>query len=400
MVTSLPDRDRRRTRPVATTVVIALAALAVGLLTLSATPEPRDPLTRAPKPDTAARITWSTVASGLKHPWSVAFLPDGAMLVTERPGRLRLVSPEGEISAPIAGLPPVTTGDQAGLLDVVLDPSFGTNRLIYWSYSEPRGGESSATAVARGRLSEDRTRLENVEVIFRQQPAVVSFGHYGSRLVFSRDGTLFVTLGERQIVREMIQDLSTDIGKIVRINPDGSVPADNPFVGQPGKRPEIWSYGHRNPQGATLNPATGELWTAEHGAKGGDEVNIPRKGRNYGWPVISYGVEYSGERIGEGTKKEGMEQPLYYWAPSIAPSGMTFVTSDRYPGMKGNLLVGGLAAQDLSRLVLDGEAVVAEERLLSSLGKRIRDVRQGPDGYLYVLTDEDDGQLLRLEPAN
>jgi glucose/arabinose dehydrogenase len=381
---------------------VAVAATAAGILFAvsgrSTGPQGHAP-TKAPPPGKPSSVIATTVAEGLVHPWSVAFLPDATMLVTEREGRLRLVSPTGAVSAPVTGVPSVVTGDQAGLLDVAVDPDFARTRTIYLSFSEPREGDANGTSVARARLSEDGSRLDDVAVIFRQQPAVVSFGHFGSRLVFAGDGTLFVTLGERQIKPGGAQDLSTDLGKVVRIRPDGTIPSDNPFVGDRGKRPEIWSYGHRNPQGAALNPLTGELWTVEHGAKGGDEVNIPRKGLNYGWPVITYGVDYSGAKIGKGTAREGMEQPIYYWDPSIAPSGMAFVTSDRYPGWKGSLLVGGLAAKHLALLQLDGEKVVSEEALLKDLNARIRDVRQGPDGYVYVLTDAQDGRLLKLLPA-
>ena len=339
-----------------------------------------------------------TVARGLQHPWGLAFLPDGRLLVTERPGRMRIVSADGRLGEPLAGLPPVVYGGQGGLLDVALDPAFATNRRVYWSYSEadPLGGRANGTAVARGRLDGDR--LAEVEVIFRQQPKIASSAHFGSRLVFARDGRLFITLGERFVRRDDAQLLDNDLGKIVRIEADGRIPADNPFVDRPGARPEIWSYGHRNVQGAALMPASGELWVDEHGPQGGDELNRVLPGRNYGWPVITYGAKYgSGEPIGEGTAKAGMEQPLTYWVPSIATSGLAFLTSDRYPGWKGNAFVGGLKAQLLVRLQLDGNRVVREERLLTEFGERIRDVRQGPDGWLYLLTDSGDGRIVRLE---
>lgn len=336
-----------------------------------------------------------TVAKGLVHPWSVAFLPDGRMLVTERPGRLRYVSKDGRLSAPIAGLPPVWARGQAGLLDVTLDPDFARNRLIYFAYTEPTGG-GARLAVARARL--EPGRLTGLKVIFRQVPPTNSALNIGSRLVIARDGTLFVTVGDR-FERQRAQDPSVNRGQIVRINRDGSIPKDNPFVGRKGYRPEIWSYGHRNPEGAALNPATGKLWEIEHGARGGDEVNIPQAGRNYGWPVIAYGRHYSGAKIGVGTHKAGMEQPIYYWDPSIAPSGMAFYTGDKFPAWKGNLLVGALAYRLVARLTLDGDKVVKEERILDKLGERIRDVRQGPDGYVYLLTDAEDGRLLRLEPV-
>jgi glucose/arabinose dehydrogenase len=342
------------------------------------------------------RVQLTTVASGLEHPWSLAFLPDGRMLVTERPGRLRYVTMKGEVSEPIAGVPTVFAQGQGGLLDVALDPDFDANSTIYLSYAEPGDGDLNGTAVARAKL--DGPRLTELQVIFRQMPKVASEAHFGSRLVFARDGKLFVTLGERYSVRDSAQDLGTHLGKIVRITKDGKVPADNPFVGRKGALPDIWSYGHRNPQGATLHPVTGALWEIEHGPRGGDEVNLPEAGRNYGWPVITYGREYSGPAIGEGTAKAGMEQPLYYWVPSIATSGMTFYSSDVYPEWKGSLFVGALAAQLVARLEFGADGKVkAEERF--PVGQRVRDVRQGPDGALYLLTDEDAGKLLRLTPA-
>ncbi|HEX6705958.1 MAG TPA: PQQ-dependent sugar dehydrogenase [Albitalea sp.] len=341
---------------------------------------------------------------GLSHPWGLAFLPDferdGRMLVTERDGRMRVVNVRGERGAPIAGLPPVDARGQGGLLDVVLHPQFERNRWVYWSYSEAGEGGNS-TAVARGKLELDglQARLAEVQVVFRQVPKVSSTAHFGSRLVFARDGRLFITLGDRFSRRHDAQSLANHLGKVVRVEADGRVPADNPFVGRAGARPEIWSLGHRNVQGAALHPVTGELWTHEHGPQGGDEVNPTEAGRNYGWPVITYGAEYvTGWKIGEGTAKAGMEQPVTHWVPSIAPSGMAFLTSDRYPGWKGDLFVGALRAQLLVRLKLDGRRVLSEERLLQDLGQRIRDVRQGPDGWLYLLTDSDDGQVLRLAP--
>jgi aldose sugar dehydrogenase len=343
-----------------------------------------------------ARVRVVTVADGLDHPWGMAFLPDGALLVTERSGQLRIVR-EGEVSDPIGGVPEVRDRGQGGLLDVALDPNFATTRLVYLSYSEA-GGEGAGTAVARGRL--DGARLDNTQVIFRQQPKTGGGNHFGSRLVFARDGTLFITLGERFDYRDEAQNPANHLGKIVRINPDGSVPSDNPFVGRgDGARPEIWSLGHRNVQGAAINPETGALWTDEHGPRGGDEINIPQAGKNYGWPVIGYGVHYSGAKIGVGAAKPGLEQPVYYWDPSIAPSGMAFYTGDRFAGWRGNLFVGALKYRLLVRLELDGARVVAEERMLQDLDERIRDVRQGPDGLIYLLTDSDDGRILRLEPA-
>lgn len=337
----------------------------------------------------------ATVADGLEHPWSLAWLPDGRMLVTERPGRLRTVTPNGALSEPIAGLPEVAHGGQGGLLDVLVDPGFAVNRTIYFSFSEPGVG-GKGTAVARAVLDGDR--LADLEIIFRQVPKASGGQHFGSRLVMARDGTLFITVGERG-ERDRAQDPSVNRGQVIRIHTDGRIPEDNPFVGKEGFRPEIWSYGHRNPQGAALHPETGTLWIHEHGARGGDEINIPEAGHNYGWPVIAYGRHYFGGEIGEGTHKPGMEQPIYYWDPSIAPSGMTFYTGDKFPKWKGNLLVGALSYRLVARLVLDGENVVKEERLLDGFGDRIRDVRQGPDGYVYLVTDESDGRILRLEPA-
>ena len=337
-----------------------------------------------------------TVARGLQNPWGLAFLPDGSMLVTERPGRMRLVSPDGTLGPPLQGLPPVDVGGQGGLLDVVLDPKFGGNRLVYWSYSEAGDG-GNGTAVARARLEKDR--LADVQVIFRQLPKVSSRMHFGSRLVFDRAGRLFVTLGDRGSRKEDAQVLSNHLGKVVRIEPDGRAADDNPFAGRAGARPELWSYGHRNVQGAALHPQTGSLWTHEHGPQGGDELNVTEAGRNHGWPEITYGRNYgSGTVIGEGTERADVAAPVTYWVPSIAPSGMAFLTSDRYPDWRGQVFVGAMKVRGLVRLQLDGRRVVAQQRLLESLGERIRDVRQGPDGWLYVLTDNDtDGRILRLE---
>jgi glucose/arabinose dehydrogenase len=342
-------------------------------------------------------VRTETVAGGLEHPWGLAFLPDGRMLVTERPGRLRTVDRQGMVSKPVSGVPEVLARGQGGLLDVALDPRFADNRLVYLSYAEPGAGGVAGTAVARGRLGEGR--LEEVQVIYRQQPKVSGSAHFGSRLVFANDGTLFVTQGERFNYSDGAQDLSLGFGKIVRIRPDGSVPQDNPFVGRPGARPEIWSYGHRNVQGAALHPETGRLWTVEHGARGGDELNRPEAGKNYGWPVISYGVHYSGLKIGEGTAKPGMEQPLYYWDPVIAPSGMIFYTGAAFQEWKGDILIGSLRPGLLVRLRLEAGRVAQEIRYLGDLGERIRDVRQGPDGLLYLLTDNSDGRILRVLPT-
>jgi len=356
--------------------------------------------TRAPEARTDVAIAVEEVASGLTEPWAVEVMPDGRVLVTEKPGRLRIVTRDGMVSAPIAGLPEVDARGQGGLLDVALSPAFASDLLIYWSYSEARGDGANGTSVARGQLSADSSRVENVQVIFRQLPAWRSNGHFGSRLVFDREGRLYVTLGDRQqsAPRELAQDTSTHIGKIVRINADGSVPADNPFANRAGVRPEIWSYGHRNIQGAALHPETGALWEIEHGPRGGDEINIAQAGRNYGWPGISYGLEYNGGAINEGIAvREGMEQPLYYWDPVIAPGGMLFYRGDLFP-WRGDLLISGLIAQAIVRLDLDGERVVGEEHLLARQEGRVRDIAEDSEGALWIVTDEDNGRLLRLTP--
>ncbi|HWP64590.1 MAG TPA: PQQ-dependent sugar dehydrogenase [Candidatus Limnocylindria bacterium] len=367
------------------------------LLAAAATSAGRADAPRSPTPASiAAPFRTVTVARDLEHPWGLAFLPDGRMLVTERPGRLRIVEKDGTVSRPLGGAPKVLAAGQGGLLDVALSPRFAEDRRVYLSYAEPGDG-GAGTAVARGRLG--ASALEDVQVIWRQTPKVSGGNHFGSRLVFTRDGLLFVTLGDRYAYREKTQDLSTTLGKIVRITPDGGVPERNPFVGRAGVRPEIWSYGHRNVQAAALHPATGALWTVEHGPRGGDELNHPEAGKNYGWPIITYGIDYSGARIGEGTAKPGMEQPVYYWDPVIAPSGAVFYTGDAFPEWKGSLFVGSLTPGLLVRLVIENGRVTTEERYLGELGRRIRNVRQGPDGLLYLLTDHPDGQLLRLEPA-
>ena len=342
-----------------------------------------------------------TVAEKLENPWALTFLPDGKMLVTERPGRLRVVASDGKISEPVAGLPAVDARGQGGLLDVALDPGFAKNGLIYWSYAEPRDGGVNNTAVARGKLVDDATapRVENVEVIYHQAPTLNSRLHFGSRLVFGRDGTLFVTQGDRSITEGRMQSQKMDslLGKIVRINADGTIPKDNPFVGKDGVRPEIWSIGHRNIQSATLHPATGALWEVEHGTRGGDELNLVQKGKDYGWPTIAYGIEYRGGAITGGiTEQEGMEQPRYYWDPVIGPSGMVFYTGSMFPAWKGNLFIGGHQTRDLVRLVMEGDRVTGEERLLTDLKERIRDVRQGPEGAIYVVTDSAAARVLKL----
>ena len=353
--------------------------------------------TRAPEARSGVTIHAQEIASGLDHPWAIVFLPDGRMLITERAGRLRVVTREGRISAPIEGLPRVHAQGQGGLLDVVLSPGFAADRTIYWSYAEPRD-DGRGTSVARGRLSADMTRVENVQVIFRQMPARESGGHYGSRLVFDREGRLFVTLGERQRPesRALVQDLLITLGKVVRINADGSVPADNPFVGRADARPEIWSYGHRNVQGADLNPDTGVLWTIEHGPRGGDELNIPRAGLNYGWPIVGYGIDYDGSPQHESSQREGMEQPVYYWDPVIAPGDMDFYRGSLFP-WRGDILIAGLNSQALVRLNIEGERVTGEERFALGVG-RIRDIAESEDGVLWIVTDEGNGRVLRLTP--
>ena len=349
----------------------------------------------------AETIRIVTVTPGLAHPWGLAFLPDGRMLVTERTGRLRIVGRDGKLAPqPVAGLPKIEEYGQGGLLDVALHPRFGENGLVYLSYAE-RGDGGYGTAVLRGRLAAtgENARLDAVQVIYRQEPKSRAGRHFGSRLVFDRAGFLFVTQGDRGEM-ERAQNLGDLAAKVVRLHDDGRVPSDNPFVGKPGARPEIFTVGNRNVQGAALHPVTGELWSHEHGPQGGDEVNVLRNGVNYGWPVITYGVNYGiGTRIGEGTAKPGMAQPLHYWVPSIAPSGMAFYTGDGFPAWRGDLFVGALRDQLLVRLRLDGEKVVKEERMLQGAVGRIRDVRQGPDGYLYLLTDSSSGAIIRLEPA-
>lgn len=343
-------------------------------------------------------LTVEEVAGGLEHPWALDFLPGGeGMLVTERPGRLRHVTVEGELSAPLAGVPEVFARGQGGLLDVVLSPRFAEDRLVYLSYAEQGVDGRAGTAVGRGRLSDDLDSLEGFQVIFRQQPKLSSGIHFGSRLVFDRAGYLFVTLGENG-QRPTAQDLDKLQGKVVRLHADGRIPGDNPFVGKAGARAEIWSYGHRNPQGAALNPWTSALWVHEHGPRGGDEINIPQAGRNYGWPLATHGINYSRLPIPEaqGEQVAGTEPPHHVWARSPAISGMAFYDGERFPEWRHSLFIGALVQQALIRLQLDGDQVVGEERLLEELDARIRDVRVGPDGYLYVLTDESNGKLLRV----
>ncbi|NMY96058.1 PQQ-dependent sugar dehydrogenase [Pseudomonas proteolytica] len=350
-------------------------------------------------PSEQGSVTATAIVKGLDHPWAVAFLPDQqGFLVTERPGALRFVSRDGKLSAPLSGVPQVWAKGQGGLLDVVLSPDFKEDRLVYLSYAEGGGqGGTAGTAVGRGRLSDDLSSLKDFQIILRQAPKLSTGNHFGSRLVFDRDGYLFVTLGENND-RPTAQDLDKLQGKVVRIYPDGRVPDDNPFVGQPGARPEIWSYGQRNPQGAALNPWTGTLWENEHGPRGGDEINIIERGKNYGWPLATHGINYSLLPIPEakGKTAEGTVAPHHVWEKSPAISGMAFYDADRFKAWQHNLFIGALASQELIRLQFDGDRVVHEERLLGELKARIRDVRQGPDGFLYVLTDEADGVLYQV----
>lgn len=342
----------------------------------------------APKPE--------VVVQGLSDPWSLAFLPDGRMLITERGGSIRIAGKDGQLAPPLTGLPAVDVGGQCGLLDVAVDPDFARNRFIFWTFAEP-GQPGNSTAIARGRLVDDK--LVDVRTIFSQKPKIASRAHCGSRIVFDRAGNLWVGLGDRFTERDQAQNPANHLGKIIRIDRDGKAPADNPFVQREGTAPEIWSLGHRNIQGAARHPATGELWQSEHGPQGGDEVNIAQAGHNYGWPLVTYGRNYgSGSVIGEEGPKPGYDQPLRHWVPSVAPSGLTFVTSDRYPGWKGNLLMGTLREQKLIRLTLDGRRIVAEERLLDDLKLRIRDVREGPDGFIYLVTEGTPGRVWRLLP--
>jgi len=357
--------------------------------------------TRAPAVRTEAALAHTVVASGLEHPWGLAMLPDGRWLVTEKPGRLRIITAEGAIGEPVAGLPAVDARGQGGLLDVVIGPTFGQDRMIYWSYSEARSG-GNATSVARGRLSDDGSRVEDVQVIFRALPVYDGDKHFGSSLAFDPDGHLFITLGERSDapMRPQAQDLGSHMGKTIRINADGTVPQDNPYVGQDGALPEIWSLGHRNVQGIAIAP-NGDVWTVEHGTRGGDEINLDQAGKNYGWPDAAYGIEYRGGPINAGnTAKAGTEQPVYYWDPVIAPGGMTLYQGAMFPGWDGNLLVAGLKEKHIARLVLENNRVVGEERLLTDLGERVRDVAVGSDGAVWAITDEQNGKLVRLATAN
>ena len=357
--------------------------------------------TRACAVASDVRFDVTVLARGLEHPWAVEPLPNGDLLITERPGRMRIVSPGGETGEPIAGVPPVVARGQGGLLDVALSPAFASDRTVYWSYSEPRK-DGNATSVARGMLSADGRRLDKVRVIFRAMPSYDGDKHFGSRLTFAPDGMLFVTLGERSdlAIRPQAQELDSHMGKILRITPDGTAPSDNPFTGKAGARAEIWTLGHRNVQSAAFDPE-GRFWVVEHGPRGGDELNLIEKGKNYGWPLVTYGEEYSGAPIPRAvTAQPGFEQPVYYWDPVIAPSGAQFYTGDAFPGWRGNLFVGNLKDNRLVRLVLDGKRVTGEAHLLADRGQRVRDVRQGPDGALYVVTDEQNGELWKIAPPS
>jgi glucose/arabinose dehydrogenase len=402
------------------TTIAALAALACGGANGSAAPGPRPegaPVetappnvpefspafpgqTRAPAVRSRTELLVTEVAAGLELPWAIAFLPDRRMLVTEKhAGRLSIVAPDGRRSPAIAGVPPVDGRGQGGLLDVELGPDHARTGLVYWAYYEPREGGNGLT-VARGRLVDGaQPRIEGLEIVFRMQPTIDSALHAGARLVFAPDGTLFVTLGDRFVSegRRQARELGSHLGKIVRINPDGSVPKDNPFVQRAGARPEIWSSGHRNILSAALD-GRNRLWIVEMGPKGGDELNLIEAGKDYGWPTIGYGEEYSGERAHASTQGPGMEQPVYYWDPVISPSGMIIYSGDLFPEWKGNFFVGGLSSRALVRLVVENDRVVGEERLLTDLGARIREVVQGPDGALYLLTDAPDGKLLKVTP--
>lgn len=377
--------------------LLSTFAVSLPLALLAAALPAQAAITDAPKAkQTPVKV--ETVAKGLSNPWGLQFLPDGRMLVTEKPGRLRIVSASGEISPPVEGVPKVASSGQGGLLDVRLAPDFAQSAAIYLSFSEPDESGKSGTSVAKAKLelSGDSGTLKDVEVIFRQSPKIKSSHHFGSRIVISNDGSLFITTGDRGSMSDEVQDPSVPVGKVIRIMPNGSPHPDNPKA--EGWAPEFWSMGHRNIQGAVLHPETGDLWTVEHGARGGDELNKPQAGKNYGWPVISYGRHYSGAKIGEGQKKSGMEQPVYYWDPSIATSGLEVYTGDLFADWKGNFLVGGLAGAQIARLVMKDGEVVETESLVDNEGWRIRDVRQGPDGAVYALVGESSGRIIKLTP--
>jgi aldose sugar dehydrogenase len=356
--------------------------------------------TRAPGARTRTPYEAKMLTSRLERPWAVTSLPDGRLLITEKEGRLRIVSTGGSMGIPIEGLPKVNSIQQGGLLDVIIDPDFAKNRMIYWAFTE-RYAKGNVTAVAKGKLSADEKKIENPVVIFRALPSYDNGLHFGSRLVFDRDGFLYASTGERSDIetRPLAQDLSSGFGKVIRITKDGKPAPNNPFKDRQGAVPEIYSYGHRNVQGLAIHPETGELWASEMGPKGGDELNVVKSGKNYGWPVITYGVEYSGKTIGQGlTQKAGLEQPLYYWDPVLSPSGMTFYSGSKVPEWKNNLFVCGLSSRHIARLVIQGNRVIGEERLLVEEEQRFRDICEGKDGFLYAVTDE--GRLYRIAPRN
>lgn len=373
----------------------SFAAIAALLLVVSASPSAAQ-LSSGPATPSASSLSVETLTSGLSFPWSIAFLPDSRILVTERPGRMRIVAADGKTSVAVAGVPQVFARGQGGLHDAILDRDFANNGTIYFCYAAPVAG-GAQTALARAKLVDGAApRLEEVRVLFQQEGPPSTGNHFGCRIVQAADGNLFLTTGDHFRPRDEAQNLANHIGKVIRITPDGRVPPDNPFVKQAGARPEIWSYGHRNMQGAALHPQSGKLWTHEHGPRGGDEVNVVLAGKNYGWPVIGYGIDYSGARIHQSTQQAGMEQPVKYWVPSIAPSGMAFYTGSQFPAWRGNLFVGALAGQMLVRLEINGDTVGKEERF--AIGDRVRDVRQGPDGALYLATDSNNGRILRVTP--
>lgn len=377
-------------RRIAVASIVSLSLGASGALAQNSAPTMRTQ---------EATVRAVTVAGGLENPWAMAFLPDGRLLVTERPGRMRVVK-DGQVSPPLRNVPQVFDSGQGGLLDVALDPEFARNRVLYFTYAEPgpnEQGGGAGTALASAVFAD--TELREVKVLFRQQPKMSGGLHFGSRVVVGPDGKLWLGLGERYR-RDEAQNLNSHLGKLVRLEKDGRVPADNPFVGRSDAKPEIWSYGHRNIQGMARHPQTGAVWLHEHGAQGGDEINIPERGRNYGWPVITHGIDYSGAKIGIGTAAPGMEQPLLHWTPSIAPSGMAFYSGSKIPAWRGNLFAGSLKFGTLHRVVLDGTRVLRHEQMLKEIGDNIRDVRDGPDGFLYIATDSPRGRILRLEPAD
>ena len=376
------------------TVSLTAAIMLTATLVIATGTRGEEPVFRRPR--ASSKCGPSQGASS--NPWSLAFLPDGRMLVTERPGRMRIVSAEGQISPPLKGVPDVWASGQGGLLDVVIDKSFAQNKTIYFCFAERTDG-GGRTTIARAKLNDGNGRLDEIKIIFRQEGPLSSGNHYGCRIAQADDGNLFVALGDHFTDRDQAQKLGNHLGKVIRIAPDGSAPPATRSSAAPTPRPEIWSYGHRNGQALAINPASGELWEIEHGPRGGDEVNVVGKGKNYGWPVIGYGIDYSGAKIHDSTAKDGMEQPVKYWVPSIAPSGMVFYTGKLFPKWSGSLFTGALRGTMLVRLTLNGNAVTAEERLLQNLNERIRDVRQGPDGALWLLTDSSAGRILRVAPV-